>query len=448
MENALVEHDGRWARVSSRRPGVLVRAWWGERRLESTFIPLGKTKSFTVGTGPGVDFALAGFHRFELVRVGPDGAAVRFTSKLTGARVGPDGETPLSTLAQTDQAYADGDGHAFELEGRDVVKLSAGNIRFEVFRLSAPPMELPSLLESIDFTWANLVLVLFALAAGFVLYAANREAEGEPLGDDLSSQQLRLVKIITAIEKPKPAVTEAALEKPAKDGKLIGPAHEHLPPRPNTATKPGHADMHQLVTSLFAAPGTQGIFGKAGLGDELAKNIGGIVGNGLAGNGLALKDDGSGLGGTLEGIGRIGSRHGHGGRYGYGTNAGECGMNCKPKLDPDVTPDPPKIICGDNGSCLDKELIRKVIHANAAAYRYCYESRLNANPKLSGKVAVRFGIDPLGKVPTATVAQSTVGDTELDACVLGRTRLLQFPSRKSEGLVLVTYPFVFHSGAQ
>jgi hypothetical protein len=309
-------------------------------------------------------------------------------------------------------------------------------------------MELPNLLESIDFTWANLVLVLFALAAGFVLYAANREDEGTPLGDDLSAQQLRMVKLFTAIEKPKPVAAEAAQAVMTKEGKRAGPPQEHQPPKPNTAPRDGRAEMKQMVSSLFSAPGTQGIFGKSGLGDELAKNIGGMVGSGLAGNGLALKGDRNGFAGELEGIGRPGTHHGHGGHYGYGSNPGDCGMNCKDKPDQVIDPGPTTIICGENGSCLDKELIRRVIHANAAAYRYCYESRLNSNPKLGGKVSVRFGINPAGLVPTATVAQSTVNDAQLDACVVGRTRLLQFPSRKSDGLVVVTYPFVFRSGAQ
>jgi TonB family protein len=123
-------------------------------------------------------------------------------------------------------------------------------------------------------------------------------------------------------------------------------------------------------------------------------------------------------------------------------------MKCKDSKVPEPFPGPVDIRCGPNGAeCFDKDLIRKVIHMNAAAYRFCYESRLNSHPSLAGKVSVRFGINPSGQVPMASIAQSTVGDTELDTCVLGRTKLLQFPSRKTDGLVMVTYPFVFRSGA-
>ncbi|MFT3839763.1 MAG: AgmX/PglI C-terminal domain-containing protein [Myxococcaceae bacterium] len=409
-------------------------------------MPFGKARAFTVGVGEGADFALAGFQRFDLVRVGPDGAVVRFGGKLDGVRTGPEGETALSALASSDQAYADGDGHAFELEGRDVVKLTAGNIRFEVFRLNAPPMELTAPFENVDFTWANLLLALFALAGAFVMYAANRADEGDPLADTLTSDQQRLVKTLFEIERPKPVAQSGGPAAPAKEGKRAGPPAEHKPPKPNTADKPGKGDIKALVQNIFAPSAMKGVFGPAGFGEELAKSVGGIQGAGLGGKGLGLKGDDSGLGGKLLGIGGLGGKRGHGGGggpYGFGL-PGDCGMKCKTPTDQVIDPGPVNIQCGENGvGCLDKDLVRKVIHANAAAYRYCYEQRLNSHPSLAGKVSVRFGINPAGQVPTATIAQSTVGDTELDTCVLGRTKLLQFPARKTDGLVLVTYPFVF-----
>jgi TonB family protein len=98
---------------------------------------------------------------------------------------------------------------------------------------------------------------------------------------------------------------------------------------------------------------------------------------------------------------------------------------------------------------LDKELIRKVIHANRGQIRYCYESQLNRFPKLNGKVAVKFVISPTGSVSTSSVAQTTVGNAELEACVAGRVRTWQFPKPKGGGVVIVTYPFIFaQSGGQ
>ncbi len=446
MENAL-SVGARLTRSRSRRAGVLVRVFWGDRRLASEFLPFDQPRGFSVGLEEGCDFVASGVRRFELVRVDRDGAVVRFASRMSGARVGPEGETPLAELAGRDEAPLDGEAHALRLERRDVVRVEVGALSFEVLELHAPPLERGELFEGVDFTWANLTLALFALMGLFALYAANREEEGAPLADDLGETQLRLVKVLERVQPPRPSAAPEAVAKPAKEGKMAGPPDRARPLKPNTAEKPGRNDMKQLVSKLFANQG-HGLFAPGGgLGDELAKNVGGIVGAGLGGQGLGLKGDGNGFGGTLEGIGTIGVHgRGKGSPYGYGTGIG-CGMNCKDSVVP-IPPPEVKIICGREGTCLDKELIRKVIHENIGKFRYCYESRLTSNPKLAGKVSVRFGIESSGRVATSNVVQSTAGDPELDRCVAERTRLLNFPSRKSDGLVLVTYPFVFRAGAQ
>jgi TonB family protein len=92
---------------------------------------------------------------------------------------------------------------------------------------------------------------------------------------------------------------------------------------------------------------------------------------------------------------------------------------------------------------LDKELIRRVIHANRNQIRYCYENQLTRYPKLSGKVAVKFVITAAGTVSSSQVAQSTAGNSELETCVAGRVHTWIFPKPKGGGVVIVTYPFIF-----
>ena len=92
---------------------------------------------------------------------------------------------------------------------------------------------------------------------------------------------------------------------------------------------------------------------------------------------------------------------------------------------------------------LDKELIRRVIHANMGRVRHCYEETLTTKPNAKGKVAITFTIQKDGKVADATVKEDAVGDEVLAACVARTVLAMTFPEPKGGGSVVVTYPFIF-----
>lgn len=80
--------------------------------------------------------------------------------------------------------------------------------------------------------------------------------------------------------------------------------------------------------------------------------------------------------------------------------------------------------------------------------RYCYESRLSLDPKLSGWVVVEFIITGDGTVSSSTVVDTGIinastNDGEFQNCVAERVRTWVFPTPKGRGLVIVTYPFFF-----
>ena len=92
---------------------------------------------------------------------------------------------------------------------------------------------------------------------------------------------------------------------------------------------------------------------------------------------------------------------------------------------------------------LDRSLIHKVVRANRGQVRWCHEYQLQEFPSLQGRVTVKFVIAPTGTVATSTVAQSTVNNSALEACLAGRVRTWKFPKPKGGGVVIVTYPFDF-----
>lgn len=91
---------------------------------------------------------------------------------------------------------------------------------------------------------------------------------------------------------------------------------------------------------------------------------------------------------------------------------------------------------------LDRGIIQGRIRSNMAGFRYCYEKRLQANPGLGGQMVVSFTIDSSGRVISAVKRSSTLGDAQVESCVVSRISRLKFP-KFEQGVVIVNYPFNF-----
>jgi TonB family protein len=92
---------------------------------------------------------------------------------------------------------------------------------------------------------------------------------------------------------------------------------------------------------------------------------------------------------------------------------------------------------------LSAAIIRQYVRQQANGVRGCYERRLQQSPRLSGRVAVRFVIQHDGNVAAANIAESTLGDAQLEACVRDVVASITFPVAEGNGLYVVTYPFRF-----
>ena len=108
---------------------------------------------------------------------------------------------------------------------------------------------------------------------------------------------------------------------------------------------------------------------------------------------------------------------------------------------PSVVPGDPEI----RGQ-LDREIIARVIREHRREIRSCYESELQQNPDLSGRVIVRFTISPDGSVASASIEESDIGSSAVEDCVTRRVQRWRFPEPRGGGVVRVSYPFVFTSG--
>lgn len=467
--SAAVHSDVRGASVIShpfRREGagplgLELRFLWRGQMVGEFFLRPNVERTFRVGSAKGVQFEMGDTQldspSFDLVRFGKSGATLRFTSKMKGELQRRSGDEVM-TLEQAQKqrlAFPDGAALALRVEHDDFVWVDLGGVVMQAFFQPSPKPVHVSLADTVDFTALNIFLALFFLASLSVISAANFGAQGMAFGDELTSDSARFAIWLTRLPEKNPIFQR--LDKAKKEPGEIAQKHrndqgqmgrKNAPERAAHAAPRGDPSRKEQVRDLLAkvfghsGGGISTTFGRQELGGELKNALGhmfGAAAGDAAGfGGLALRGSASGGGGVGETIGIEGIRtQGKGGgtdRYGAAAGA----LNPKSSTEPH-TRDTEIAVIG----LLDKELIRKVIRSNRAQIKYCYESQLNLFPKLNGKIAVKFVISPAGSVSSSSVAQSTVGNAELEACVAGRVQAWIFPKPKAEGQVIVTYPFIF-----
>ena len=91
---------------------------------------------------------------------------------------------------------------------------------------------------------------------------------------------------------------------------------------------------------------------------------------------------------------------------------------------------------------LDPDAIARIIQKNMGQIRFCYEQGLQRDPKLTGRVAVKFVIGGRGSVKSAALKSSTLGSQVVEGCILGRLKTWKFPTPKGGVDVKVAYPFL------
>jgi TonB family protein len=133
-------------------------------------------------------------------------------------------------------------------------------------------------------------------------------------------------------------------------------------------------------------------------------------------------------GGAIGGLGGgTGSAFGGGGDLRVGTGGGGKGFGTI-----GVAPQP----------TTDREAIHRVVQAHKSTIQFCYEKELAKKPDLAGRVTTRFSIDASGAVTEASVTDSTLGDANVEGCMLRQIKSWKFPAKATT----VTYPFRFETG--
>lgn len=194
--------------------------------------------------------------------------------------------------------------------------------------------------------------------------------------------------------------------------------------------------------------------------DRIVGDFTGVVASGRGGNALRQGAPGSGverrtgtagararsgadLGGVDEILGRA-DQGGVGGRGTAGAGAGGGGGGGGVGRAQVRIAAPAPVAGGGDAAAEGRTAgaLMAVVQRHAAAVRFCYNRLLAKRAGASGQLVVRLTVAGDGSVSEATVVRSTLGDAELDGCVVGQAREWRFPA-STESRFIFDVPFVF-----
>jgi TonB family protein len=88
---------------------------------------------------------------------------------------------------------------------------------------------------------------------------------------------------------------------------------------------------------------------------------------------------------------------------------------------------------------LSKQKIAEVVRERIGMMKMC--SKTYGKPGESGRVTVKFIIEPDGTVEVADIADSTLENERVERCMVFAAKALRFPQPYCGGIVIVVYPF-------
>ncbi|HTN53465.1 MAG TPA: AgmX/PglI C-terminal domain-containing protein, partial [Anaeromyxobacter sp.] len=455
--------------------GVELRLLWGETLLDAeTFVR--PRQPVKVGDGPGCALRVEGLPQgeFPMLRFAEGAYQFAFGNGMTGVLVDRGAQTPFAELVKSRRAATDEQQRGtwwVPVPAAGAVRAEIGNRLAVEARPRRPDVvKAPPWWERINYQLLNMFLILFFLQSGFIVAASNFPYDTDVVADDLFKNPSRMAKfIIKPPEAPKPQPGEKGLKADQKTDEPGEMAEKHKgeegqmgkkdAPKTNARSAPKAIDPNAkdvvkhtgLLGALGrgAGGGLSTVFGSGGLGGDLRGAVGNmfgpVVGDSYGLGGLGIRGSGSGGGGAGEtiGIGAVGTKGRGGGLGSYGTGVG--GLGKKGDRDISIATGAAQVM----GS-IDKELVRKVIQDHAAQIRYCYEQQLALNPRLAGKVSIKWVINADGSASSPQVdgSATTLEDAKVHECMMSRITSWQFPKPKGGGIAVITYPWILRASGE
>ena len=390
---------------------------------------------------------------FPIVEQDAASVLVNFTPDSVGYIEAADGtRTTTADLVASGRAKDVGGYYQVELGDDDRFVNDIGHMVFFIHRVFRPKLLPGSPFADTDWLFMGILIALLFLGSTFGIILATRpyDPSQEVITIPDRFVELMVQQVEKEKEKKKPAGNPDAGEgAKAKDeeGKTGKKEHKLKKAKGSKIA----IDKRELDKKIAESTGLladlnsmtdNSIFGTGGLDSSVSNALGGLIGsqygNQYGSGGLGSRGSGFGGGGSAAGLGGMGTRGSGLGGSGYGRGAGFYGK--KGGGSPGVGAGDPIIL-----GALDKSIIDRIVKKHLPQIRYCYQKELNKNPKLFGKIVVKFVISKEGAVSSASTKSSTMNNPIVEKCINSRFMRMRFPKPKGGGIVIVSYPFVFNA---
>lgn len=371
---------------------------------------------------------------------GPDGGAVHFSKlKTLGlARPHPDGGFSIA-LSQT---------------SRGQVKLGDVTVLFQF--VDAPPapsrLQLPKavrggLVNTLDWPFVTTLLASFAVqvfAVAFIVTQDYPEAPRPEIADRFLNPVLLQIQPPATTAAP---ASEAPDEKADPDEPADAPA---AAPRSQAARTPTPKTAERRMQAGVKKKTFLGVIGSNG--DDPSDVVENILGDGASIAAMNTAFDGAGLAVNEAGerdrrrdVKAIGATANLGPDTLAGKGLGDVRVATGRKAQEVRVRGKfiPKRIKSDDiiGGSMSPEGVSSVIRRRGRAVRACYEKALGRNNRLGGKVVLRFVVQESGRVSSVKVAQNTLGESTVAACLARGIKRWRFPKPQG-GPATIEFPFV------
>ncbi|MCC6808435.1 MAG: energy transducer TonB [Deltaproteobacteria bacterium] len=371
-----------------------------------------------------------------------------FTEQMSGRITVDNTDVELQTLRVKGLAKRQGDRFYLPLVDKAKGKVVLGDVCVVFNFMEAPPepkkIELPlsvrsNIVGSWDWTFTGAIAVTTLIFTLFLVHLSTVPVPEEITFDEIEDRFAKMI-IPKKIEQEKPAETQT--DKPAEKKEEKKEEKKKEEEKPKEDDKEAAAARKKEVQNKVQGKGVLAILGVKGAAKGAVADV--------FSEGQAINGDIDSAFADINGVGIAdGTNHSSRGTGGSGDSAsigslatagaGKVGLVEKQeaKVSADVKTETPEV-----DGALDPQDIARVVKTRMAAIKECYERELKRNPKLAGKVVVRFTIDEEGRVTQASIEENTLGEKAVGACIVSRFERFRFPKPEG-GAVPVAYPFIF-----